>query len=229
LARARAAAIFGSAEGRLRFVPLEVEERLTATRSLCGFLEPILRTASAFSTVLTTNWWNLGMAGRLATFLCPQECVGALDYVGIDYYWGIRRLSPDRLRRLLAAAEGRYGNAPIWPGFLYDTLVRHAKLFPNLPIIVIENGCVTRADGVSRAEYLRQHIAQVQRAVGAGVRVDAYLCWSITSNREWGLPFDDNSDFGLYHIELDKDPTLKRLPTKASATYQEIIARRSAT
>ena len=64
----------------------------------------------------------------------------------------------------------------------------------------------------------------MQRAARDGVKVIGYVCWSITSNREWGLPFGKGSDFGLYHIELDTDPALKRVPTPAVATYQEIIA-----
>jgi beta-glucosidase/6-phospho-beta-glucosidase/beta-galactosidase/ABC-type amino acid transport substrate-binding protein len=229
LARALASEIFGSADGHVRFVPIEVDQRLSATRSPFRFVERVLRVTSAFSTIITTNWWNLGMAGRLAPFLCPPECVGALDFVGIDYYWGVNRLSLSRLTGLLAAMEGRYRTAPVWPRGLYDVLARQAKLFPNLRLIVIENGCVTVADGFSRADYLQRHLVEVQRAVSDGVPVDGYMCWSLTSNREWGLPFDDSSDFGLYHIDLEGDDALRRTATDASVTYQRILARRSAT
>jgi beta-glucosidase/6-phospho-beta-glucosidase/beta-galactosidase len=51
-----------------------------------------------------------------------------------------------------------------------------------------------------------------------------YLCWSITSNREWGAPFDANSDFGLYHVDLDRDAGLTRHPTPASEAYRALIA-----
>ena len=61
-------------------------------------------------------------------------------------------------------------------------------------------------------------------AIDRGAPVDAYICWSITSNREWGLPFDDGSDFGLYHIDLDHDPELKRKPTDSSHVYAGLIA-----
>jgi hypothetical protein len=33
------------------------------------------------------------------------------------------------------------------------------------------------------------------------------------------LKFGPASDFGLYHINLDTDPELKRIPTTAAATY----------
>ena len=128
----------------------------------------------------------------------------------------------------MAAAEGRYANAPVWPIALYDSLKRHSEMFPGLPIIVVENGCVTAADGIDRSHYLTQHLQEVQRAVADGMPIEAYLCWSITSNREWGLPFDRNSDFGLFYIDLDRDPSLSRVVTDAAKTYASIIESRSA-
>ncbi len=227
LARALAQRIFGDAN-RVHLHPAKTAERIPLLRSLLRFLDPLLRQYSIFSTVLASNWWHLGMAGKLDEFLCPQECVGQQDFVGLDYYWGIRTLRLDRIQRLIDAGLGRFDRAPVWPAVLYDMLRYQAGLFPNLPILVVENGSVDVADGVDRASYLRQHVEQVQRAVRDGVNVVGYVCWSITSNREWGLKFGKPSDFGLYHIELDKDPQLKRVPTSAVAAYQEIIARRSA-
>jgi beta-glucosidase/6-phospho-beta-glucosidase/beta-galactosidase/ABC-type amino acid transport substrate-binding protein len=218
--------IFGLAEGRVEFVPLKISERVAASRSALWFLDPIRKLFSMLTTVVAANWWSLGMAGRLPSFLCPLECIGTLDFVGLDYYWGF-----DSVRGALhlpAAMECHYSDAPVWPSGLYNLLVAEHRQFPEKPLIVIENGCVTAADGVRRAVYLTEHIAQVQRAVQQGVPVLAYLCWSVTSNREWGLPFDNNSDFGLYHVELDRDPLLTRVPTDASQQYATIIARRSA-
>lgn len=224
LARFIAGKIFGNGGGRVEFVELKGEHRLNATRSWLRIFDKLRKTLSLFATVLGTNWWNLGLAGELAPFLCPPECVGALDYAGLDYYWGVPSLWPSELHRLSAAAECRYGNAPVWPGVLYDILRETEKQFPGKPIIVIENGCVNCADDVPRAQYLQAHIREIERAIAKGVPVIAYLCWSITSNREWGLPFDQNSDFGLYHIDLDTDPGLKRVATDASEQYKRLIA-----
>ncbi|MHB8144258.1 MAG: family 1 glycosylhydrolase, partial [Vulcanimicrobiaceae bacterium] len=224
LARRIAAHIFGSERARVRFVPLRGERRLSATRSPLQLFDGLRKSFAIFSTLLGTNWWNLGLAGKLPHFLCPAECAGTLDYVGLDYYWGVPSVWPGELHRLFAAAECRYANAPVWPNVL-DSILREAQeQFPGKPIVVVENGCVTSADGVSRAAYLEKHVAQVRRALERGVPIEAYLCWSITSNREWGLPFDDDSDFGLFHIDLDRDPNLTRVPTEASARYAQIIA-----
>jgi beta-glucosidase/6-phospho-beta-glucosidase/beta-galactosidase/ABC-type amino acid transport substrate-binding protein len=223
IARYIARRILGD-ESKVEFVPLRGDRRMSATRSWLQRLFALRKTIAMFSTLLGTNWWNLGMAGRLPAFLCPRDCVGTLDYVGLDYYWGVPAFWPAQLQRLSAAAQFRYASAPVWPSALEMILREQAREFPGKPIIVIENGCVTSTDGFTRSKYLEAHIRQVQRAVEQGAPVEAYLCWSITSNREWGLHFDDNSDFGLYHIDLDTDPDLKRIPTDSSDTYARLIA-----
>jgi len=34
---------------------------------------------------VNTNWWYLGLAGKLPEFLCPSECIRRLDFIGFDY------------------------------------------------------------------------------------------------------------------------------------------------
>ncbi|MBV8151346.1 MAG: family 1 glycosylhydrolase [Candidatus Eremiobacteraeota bacterium] len=227
LARHIAARILGS-HAKVRFVRLRADGRLRATRSWLQRFDTLRKNLSMYATILGTNWWNLGMAGKLKPFLCPPEAVGALDYVGLDYYWGVPSLFPSQVERLVSAAESSYGHAPVWPDILREILREQHAQFPGKPVIVIENGCVTTADNVARADYIARHLQQVQRSLEEGIPIEAYLCWSITSNREWGLPFDNNSDFGLYHIDLDHDPALKRVPTPAADRYKAIIASRSA-
>lgn len=188
-----------------------------------GFLQPLLRAITILSTAFSGSWWHLGMAGQLPEFLCPRECHGQQDFVGFDYYWGIRLVTFGSLSRLADAAAGRFDRAPVWPGVLYGMIRYHARLFPHLPLLIVENGCVEVADGVDRARYLRRHLAEVRRAVEKGADVAGYVCWSITSNREWGLPFGPGSDFGLYHVDLDADPALTRRRTPAADVYAEII------
>lgn len=223
LARAIAQQIFGDPE-KVEFRVVAMHERLGVVRSRLAWVDRPLRLLTFFSTMLTADWWHLGMQGRLPAFLCPPECRGALDFVGLDYYWGASSILS--FNKLLNAAAEKYGGAPVWPGGLYRMLDRHAKMFPGKPIFVVENGCVQKADGTDRAAYLREHLSEVQRAVADGIPVEAYFCWSITSNREWGLPFDGDSDFGLYHIDLDHDPALGRVSTPAAEVYREIVTRR---
>ncbi len=224
IARQMARLVFGDA-GRVKFVPLHGQRRLNATRSSwLHALFSLRKGLAIFTTLLGTNWWNLGLAGKLPEFLCPRECVGALDFVGLDYYWGVPSFWPSQLHRLSAASDFDYANAPAWPDALDLIIAEAQRDFPGKPIVIVENGCVARVPGFSRADYLAAHVKQVRKAVERGAPVEAYICWSITSNREWGLPFDGGSDFGLYHIDLDTDPELKRAPTDSSRTYAALIA-----
>jgi beta-glucosidase/6-phospho-beta-glucosidase/beta-galactosidase len=108
---------------------------------------------------------------------------------------------------------------------LLGVLVMHQSgLAYSKEIFIVENGCVDVADKVvKREEYISQHIQQVQRARHDGVNVVGYVSWCITSNREWGLKFGPDSDFGLYHVDLDTDPELRRQATLAATAYREII------
>jgi beta-glucosidase/6-phospho-beta-glucosidase/beta-galactosidase len=173
-----------------------------------------------------TNWWHLGMAGRLPEHLCPAECVGQHDYMGLDYYWGISTLKLPRIFRLLEAMDRQFGRAPVWPRGLYHALRHMANLFPGMDVMILENGCPAQVEGITRPDYLRQHLREVVRARGHGANVTAYHCWCLTTTCEWGLECDHHSDFGLFRVDLAGDPALIRFPTLASHAYREIIARR---
>ena len=153
------------------------------------------------------------MKGKLAPELCPEEAVGAQDFVGLDYYWGLSTWRLNRFRLLEDAAHGRFLKAPVWPRGLFHALKRFHRWFPDQELLIIENGCVPNADGMTRSDYLRAHLREVENAIDDGVPVRAYNYWSITSNREWGHAFDPNTDFGLYFVDLDKDAGLRRVPT----------------
>lgn len=189
-----------------------------------GWIESLLRHWTVMVTSLNTNWWHLGQAGRLPELVCPRECVGQQDYVGFDYYWGVSTVGLNRLYELSEAAAGVFDQAPVWPGALYSMMRYLHRLFPGQPQLLIENGCVVNADGIDRDTYLRRHLAEVARARRRGVNLVGYVCWAITTNREWGLSLGPGNDFGLYRIDLDGDPDLVRQPTPSVDVYRELIS-----
>ncbi len=225
LARRIAADILGD-ENRLAIVRVRPDRRFRVLRSKSGWLNWAWRFWGTTSLIANANWWYLGMAGRLPRELCPPEAVGAQDFVGLDYYWGLPTRRLHRFRMLEDAAHGRFLQAPVWPEGLYQALRRMHRWFPGTDILVVENGSVAEASGIRRADYLKQHLRQVLRALEAGVPVKGYNCWSVTSNREWGHPFDPNTDFGLHFVDLDNDPSLTRHPTPDAASYRKIIRSR---
>jgi beta-glucosidase/6-phospho-beta-glucosidase/beta-galactosidase/ABC-type amino acid transport substrate-binding protein len=222
LAHAMAERIFGDAS-KVQLEPVAIQKRMTAVGPVPNLLDWIFRQYTILATIMLTNWWYMGMAGELDEYLCPRGCENKMDFLGLDYYWGIPSLHIERLQRLIEAAYRHFDQAPVWPGALYDILKDLSQKFPDRPIIICENGSVKVADGWEREKYIREHVKEVQRAIRDGMDVAAYVYWSITSNREWDLVFSDASDFGLYNIDLDHDPTLTRNPTNAAKAYKQII------
>jgi beta-glucosidase/6-phospho-beta-glucosidase/beta-galactosidase len=214
--------IFGR-PGCVEFELLRMDERVSSLRSWLHFFEPVLKAVSVVGTILNSNWWHLGMAGKLPEFFCPKESVGQQDFVGLDYYWGIDSVELHRMHQLIDASMSRFDDAPVDSPGLLRVLSRLHRWFPDKEILIIENGCIDEADKLTRVEYLRAHIREVTRARAMGIPVAGYICWSITSNREWGLAFGPASDFGLYHIDLDNDPELKRVPTASAEMYKKVI------
>ncbi|MBC7979807.1 MAG: family 1 glycosylhydrolase [Armatimonadetes bacterium] len=224
LAKRIAAEIFGD-ESKLKIVPLQPAERLKVLESKSSWLNWAWRFWGTTSLIANSNWWYLGMSGKLPEELCPEEAIGAQDFVGLDYYWGLPTWRLHNFRLLEDAAHGRFLKAPVWAKGLYHALRRFHRWFPDQELLIVENGCTPSASGISRGEYMRAHLAQVKKAIARGIPVRSYNWWSITSNREWGHPFDPNTDFGLYYIDMEKDQTLTRIPTGEVALLKSIIAR----
>jgi beta-glucosidase len=83
-----------------------------------------------------------------------------------------------------------------------------AKETGGLPLEITENGAsyntAPGADGrihdADRIAYLREHLGMLARAIGDGVPVRAYHCWSLLDNFEWGYGYSQR--FGLVHVDF---------------------------
>jgi beta-glucosidase/6-phospho-beta-glucosidase/beta-galactosidase/ABC-type amino acid transport substrate-binding protein len=223
LAMRIAEAVLGDAT-KVQLEPLGIEERVSKLKSIPSFLANLVRLIDLFVTANNGSWWHLGIAGQLPAALCPVDCRYQQDFVGFDYYWGLQQIGWRSPSSLGQVASGNFQNAPVWPGGMRVAIDSLHRLFPHQSLLVVENGSVVKADGVERVAYLKTHLAEVERAVQKGRPLIGYLCWTITSNREWGLAFAPGNDFGLYHIELDRDPSLKRTETESASTYRAFIA-----
>jgi ABC-type amino acid transport substrate-binding protein len=215
-------AIFGDPD-KVEFIEIDPSQRLRSLETRTSALTKLWRFGGAAGLIANSNWWYLGSRGKLPESLCPPECYGTHDFVGLDYYWGLPTNRLLAVNRLVEAGEGRFHNAPVWPEGLGHALRHFHRWFPDQKLMIIENGCPPLADGVTRQEYLRAHLSEVSQACDDGVPVSAYLCWSLTSNREWGHPFTHQTDFGLYHVGLDTDPDLTRHPSAEVDFYRDVI------
>lgn len=95
---------------------------------------------------------------------------------------------------------------PILPQCLTRRLVQLSREYPEVGLIVTENGAafddvVTegRVHDHERLAYLDGHIRAVHAALEAGADVRGYLAWTLMDNFEWAEGFRHR--FGLVHVD----------------------------
>jgi beta-glucosidase len=174
--------------------------------------------------MVSSNLAYGSIANALFDAALLNEVTDKLDFIGIDYYYGAN------LENLTIAyvVTGELWRIDPEPEGLYYVLRNYQRRFPRLPLYIVENGMATdngrpRPDGYTRSDHLRDHLYWVQRAIADGVKVIGYNYWSLTDNYEWGTY---RSRFGLYTVDVVKDPSLTRRPTDAVAAYRSVIASR---
>ena len=161
--------------------------------------------------------------GDMATIAAP------IDVLGINYY----------TRRVVRAAGDGFvdvhqnGSAhtdigwEVAPEAFYELLLRLRDDYAPPAIAILENGAafedIRLHDGQvrdpERQAYIAEHIAAVERAVEAGVPVEAYFVWSLLDNFEWAEGY--RRRFGIVYVDY---PTLARVPKTSFYWYRDLIA-----
>lgn len=152
------------------------------------------------------------------------EAKGTQDYFGFNYYtreyaaFDIR--APKKLfgrnfyRKDAELSDG--GFLANEPDGMFEGLKWTTRMFPNLPILVAENG-VNSADDSLRPRYMAQHIHQMWRAVNFNWPIKGYFHWSLVDNFEWSHGWKYR--FGLWGLDVD---TQKRIKRPSADLYAEI-------
>jgi beta-glucosidase len=102
------------------------------------------------------------------------------------------------------------------PEGLFDTIKWAVRSFPNLPILITENGVEDASDRL-RPRYLAQHIHQIWRAVNFNWPVKGYFHWTLVDNFEWERGWTQR--FGLWGLDPE---TQKRTKRPSADLYAEI-------
>jgi beta-glucosidase len=87
-------------------------------------------------------------------------------------------------------------------------------------MMITENGIATKNEE-KRQRYLRDHIAQIRKAMDEGYDVRGYFVWSLADNYEWHYGYVPK--FGLCTM----DPVTKVRVLKPSANYYRDVIRAS--
>ena len=173
----------------------------------------------AFPTGISTGV----MKTPLGNFNIP-EAKGTQDYLGLNYY------SVDTVWFDITKPGEMFSNSGYpkdadmsdtnflanIPEGIFNSIKWIVRTYPNLPIIITENG-VEDFDDHMRPRYLAQHLHQVWRAVNFNWPVKGYFHWSLVDNFEWERGWTQR--FGLWGLDVD---TQKRIRRPSVDLYAEI-------
>ncbi len=114
----------------------------------------------------------------------------------------------------------------IEPGAFTELLLRVARDYPGLPMVITENGAafddVVGADGTvhdtDRIDYIDAHLRALHDAIEAGADVRGYFAWSLMDNFEWAWGYEKR--FGIVAVDY---ATMSRTPKDSARWYQSVI------
>ncbi len=155
------------------------------------------------------------------------------DFVGLNIYTGsfVRAADSKRGYEILKYPPGYpqttfKGWLKTAPQSIYWGTRLTAELYGAKSIYITENGygAVEEPDqngeivDLHRRDYLRQYLLELHRAVGDGVPVDGYFCWSFMDNYEWADGYSIR--FGLCYTDYK---TQKRTPKTSAKWYSTVM------
>ncbi len=181
-----------------------------------------------------------------ALYASPRPRV--LDYIGLDYYdpfaahlfrwpvlWDHEFKNRSWRDWVLASITTKWWDWRVLPRGLHFFCRYYAEDFGRA-VLIAENGMAkrrrlevdrrprhARRDGMTRSQFLRLHVHEVQKILADGVPLLGYLHWSLFDNYEWGT---FTPRFGLYSIEFPH--SLERIATdptgdRPAETYAELV------
>ncbi|MFC4590888.1 GH1 family beta-glucosidase [Sphaerisporangium corydalis] len=116
---------------------------------------------------------------------------------------------------------------PIVPTGLSQLLVRLSRDYPEVGLLVTENGAAfddvvsgERVHDADRTAYLEGHLRAAHAAIEAGADLRGYLVWSLLDNFEWAEGY--NKRFGIVHVDF---ATQRRLLKDSALWFREVIQR----
>ncbi len=213
--------VYGDAEAALRFDGYHNR----------WFLDPILRGGYP-ADMIDLYEARLGPL----EFIHPgdlEEIAAPIDFLGVNFYQpavvqldgdqgpiGVEELPPDGPTTAMGWR--------VAPDALTELLLRLKRDYGDLPLLITENGAsfddppidgTGVVEDAQRVDFLRGHIAAVERAVGAGVDVRGYYVWSLLDNFEWEHGY--SSRFGIVGVDFDSQ---RRTPKRSALWYRDLIS-----
>jgi len=145
------------------------------------------------------------------------------DFIGLNYYERYRLQASINVIGAMFNSKNNIGiewvkDTTPYPNGLRRMILEYAKQFPQIPIVITENGIDDEEDAL-RPKFLIEHLRAVHQAIQAGAPVIGYMHWALTDTWEWNRA--NFSHFGL--IAIDRENNLKRSLRPSAKIYSEII------
>ena len=212
-----------------------------------AFLDPMLRGRypdELFSITKGICDWDFIQSGDLELIHQP------IDVLGINYYSTNRVAMSDRPQfpQSTEASTAPGASDVDWlptegphtdmgwnidPDGLHDLLVRVHDNYPEVDLVVTENGMACKdqltvnEDGTKsvhdpdRIDYLKRHFAAAKCAIDEGVPLTGYFVWSLLDNFEWYFGYAKR--FGITYVDY---ATQERIPKDSFMWYRDFLASR---
>jgi beta-glucosidase len=157
----------------------------------------------------------LGLYKRIPWVKGTQDFIGlnyyTRDHVAFDFNHPSDLFGKDIVKKKIPRTAMGW---QIYPRGLFRML-KYLKRF-KLPVYITENGIATDRDE-ERSRFIRDHLAEVGRAMKEGVDVRGYFYWSLMDNFEWLDGFKPR--FGLLEVNYE---TLERTIRPSAQVYRSI-------
>ena len=160
-----------------------------------------------------------------------REIRAPIDFIGLNYYTrAVLAYAPGEgplhARQVRQASPHTLMGWEVYPEGLYEILQWIHRAYGGPAMYITENGAAyedqvvngTVADD-ARLDYLRAHLAQIPRALRAGVNVRGYFVWSLLDNFQWSQGYSRR--FGIVHVDF---ATQRRTVKKSGLWYRDAIA-----
>jgi beta-glucosidase len=169
-----------------------------------------------------------------------METIGVpIDFLGVNYYnRHIVQAVATRNGHNGAHSAYQYATAPagatfttmgweVYPHGIDLVLEDVQRTYHPPAILVTENGAAFpdewngdgRVSDPQRVAFLREHLAEVDAALGHGVPVAGYFVWSLLDNFEWDQGYSQR--FGMVYVDY---PTQRRIVKDSGHWYAAFIA-----
>lgn len=220
------------------------EERIPLHRDFAYWMGTL---AKALTNRFGWRWFTAKPLDRALDAIYASPRPRLLDYIGLDYYdpfaahafrlpvlWDHEFKNKSFRSWVMNTVTSKWWDWRVLPRGLHFFCRHYSEDFGDREVLIAENGMALRRrpdnevskrrDRMTRSQFLRLHVHEVQKIIRDGVPLIGYLHWSLFDNYEWG---SFTPRFGLYSLDYagelerhEEDP----FGDRPSETYAELIA-----